>query len=189
MSHPENQTLTWPYIKRIIDRVHKHVCGHAAYSDIRTLLKRNNMLNQTVQHYLGRVIHSFHNCVQSSSPQPTRKVSLSSLDSAFNDTVYIDHMYLDDMKVFHVMDMHSRYLSCMITRSTNMSESIVAFQCFWLNAHWTTRVVRADPAFLTGEFSTFSEQNGFELSVIPTRRHNKNTLEPNHGIIRAIYSR
>ena len=80
ISHPENQTLTWPYIKRIVDRVHKHVCGHAAYSDIRTLLKRNNLWSSAVQHYLDRMVHKCQSCVQSSRPQPTRKVSLSSLD-------------------------------------------------------------------------------------------------------------
>lgn len=30
-------------IKRIIDLVHNHVCGHASYGDIRTLLQRNKI--------------------------------------------------------------------------------------------------------------------------------------------------
>ena len=166
LTHPENQTLTWPYVKRIIDRVHKHVCGQAAYSDIRTLLDRNNMWTPAVKHYLDRVIEQCSNCIQSSRPQPTRKVSLSSLNSSFNDTVYIDHMYLDDIKIFHAMDMQSRYSACMITTSTSMKESILAFQACWLNMHWTPRVVQADPAFRNSEFEKFAEENGFELSII-----------------------
>ena len=93
--HPENQALTWPYIKLIIDRVHKHVCGHAAYSDIRTLLTRIAMWTQTVQHYLDRVTHSCHNCVQSSRPEPTRKMSLSYLDSVFVESLPLTLYFRD----------------------------------------------------------------------------------------------
>ena len=189
VSNPEQRTLTWPYVKRIVDRVHRHVCGHAAYSDIRTLLERNDMWTSSVKHYLDRIIQQCANCVKSSRPQPTRKVSLSSLNSSFNDTVYIDHMYLDDMKIFHAMDMYSRFSACVVTKSTSMTESIIAFQACWLNLHWNPRTVQADPAFKNTEFQQFADDNGFELSIIAPRRHNKNTLEPKHGVIRAIYTR
>jgi len=32
----------WDEIKKIVDKVHKYVCGHASFSDIRLLLERNN---------------------------------------------------------------------------------------------------------------------------------------------------
>ena len=33
----------WSELKRIVDRVHDHTCGHASFSDIRTLLSRNQL--------------------------------------------------------------------------------------------------------------------------------------------------
>ena len=33
----------WSELKKIIDKVHKHVCGHASLSDIKILLKRSSL--------------------------------------------------------------------------------------------------------------------------------------------------
>ena len=48
---PINQ-LPWSELLKIIDKVHKHVCGHANLSDIQTLLQRNNMWSLKVEKYL-----------------------------------------------------------------------------------------------------------------------------------------
>ena len=48
----------WFELKRIIDKVHKHVCGHASLSDIQILLQRNNMWTSEVKKYLRRVLNS-----------------------------------------------------------------------------------------------------------------------------------
>ena len=35
----------WSELKRIVDRVHKHTCGHASYSDMKSLLRLNKLWN------------------------------------------------------------------------------------------------------------------------------------------------
>lgn len=37
------KTLTWEQGKKVVDKVHKHVSGHAAFSDIRNLLGCKNL--------------------------------------------------------------------------------------------------------------------------------------------------
>lgn len=44
---------SWAETRRIVDKVHRHVCGHATFSDMRTLLIRNGLWNESVQHYLA----------------------------------------------------------------------------------------------------------------------------------------
>ena len=99
---------SWPQLKRIVDRVHSHTCGHASYSDIRSLLERNGLWTPAVSHYLNETIEKCVNCVASSSPMPSRRVAISNLNRSFKETVCIDHFYLDDIRLFHTMDTVSR---------------------------------------------------------------------------------
>ena len=105
----------WPQLKRIVDRAHEHTCGHATFSDIRSLLSRNQLWTPAVEHYLSTVIDKCYNCITASAPMPSRRVAISSLNRSFNENVCIDHFYLDDIRLFHCMDSVSRYSTCYIT--------------------------------------------------------------------------
>ena len=48
LSDVPNKRL-WSEIKIIIDKVHKHVCGHVSLSDLETLLKRNELWSNEVE--------------------------------------------------------------------------------------------------------------------------------------------
>lgn len=181
--------MPWPELKKVLDRVHTHVCGHASYSDIKTLLERNNLWNDASRHYISSTMQNCVHCMKSASPKPTRKVSLHMLNKEFNDTVFIDHFYLEDMRIFHIMDGASRFSAISITPNTTMKEAIVAFHSSWLNVHWSPSYVQADQAFNNDEFSKFVDNIGAQLKLVPPRRHNKNILEPKHRIIRNIFSR
>ena len=187
----ENKTeiKSWIELKRIVHRVHKHTCGHASYSDVRILLQRNNLWSQEVEHYLGDTMQKCIHCNKSASPTPARKVSLSSLTKSFNDLIFIDYFYLDDIRLFHVMDMATRFSACYLSDSHSMSDSIIALQSCWLSHHWTPAEIQADRAFDNQEFRKFCHNLGTNLRLSLPRRHNKNTLEPKHGIIRSIYQR
>lgn len=72
-----SQVLSRPWfeVKKIIDKVHKHVCGHSTYSDIKTLLERNKLWNAEVQKYLASTLDECTNCLATSKPKENRKVS------------------------------------------------------------------------------------------------------------------
>ena len=48
---------SWPQLKRIVDRVHNHTCGHASFADVRSLLERNGFWTPAVSHYLTDLIN------------------------------------------------------------------------------------------------------------------------------------
>ena len=47
----------WSELKSIVDKIHKHVCGHASLSDIQVLLQLNNMWTTEIEKYLNRVVN------------------------------------------------------------------------------------------------------------------------------------
>lgn len=43
---------SWSEVKAIIDKVQKHVCGHANYTDLQLLLERNDLWKGSVASYV-----------------------------------------------------------------------------------------------------------------------------------------
>ena len=185
----ENTHTPWSEIKKIVDKVHQHICGHSQYSDIKILLQRNNLWNEEVNRYLSTIMEKCTSCKTTSVPQPSRKVSLSSLSRQFNDLVCIDHLHLENNRVFHVMDSHTRYSSGMVVQSLTMTEAIKVFECQWMSQFWAPKCILFDPAFDNDEFLNYAHTYDIETKPIPPRRHNKNVIESKHKIIRDIYLR
>ena len=82
-------------LSRIVKRVHQHVCGHATYGDMKTLLIRNSIWNDEVQRLLADTVEKCENCIAASPPPTNRPVSITGINRQFNDLVCIDHFYLD----------------------------------------------------------------------------------------------
>eukprot|EP00178_Gracilaria_changii_P016470 TRINITY_DN4728_c0_g1_i1.p1 TRINITY_DN4728_c0_g1~~TRINITY_DN4728_c0_g1_i1.p1 ORF type:complete len:805 (-),score=91.02 TRINITY_DN4728_c0_g1_i1:529-2943(-) len=177
----------WSKVKHIVDKVHKHVCGHATYTDIKTLLQRNQLWDDTIEKYLSRTLEECTSCTTTARPQPPRKVSISSMSRAFNEVVCVDHMFLDEVCVFHVMDAASRYSAGLIVPNTSMAIAISAFETVWISPLWIPDAVLFDPAFHNDLFTSYIQSLGIHPRPIPPRRHNKNILEFKHKVIRDIF--
>lgn len=148
---------SWPDIKAIIDRFHLHVCGHSDYSDMKTLLARNDLWNDNAQDYLKQIMSICRGCRSMTLPQPSRKVSLRSLDRTFNQVICIDHMYLGDQCTVHVMDTKTRFSTGVICNDTSLAKAVYAFQGCWLTPFWSPEAIRGDEAFNQKLFTDFTE--------------------------------
>ena len=82
------------HVKRIVDRVHAHVCGHSTFADMRVFLQRNQMWNNSISQYLPQTVNDCMSCLRTSALIPNRKVSIKSLSRSFNEVVCIDHFYV-----------------------------------------------------------------------------------------------
>ena len=103
-------------IIKIVDRVHKHVCGHASFGDFQTLLQRNEIWNQQVALYLRHVTEKCTACKSTEKTEVPRKVSVTNMLYGFNSRIYIDNFYPADNErtliVLFIMDPSSRLSSC-----------------------------------------------------------------------------
>lgn len=180
-------TRPWSELKPIVDKVHRHVCGHSNYQDIKTLLQRNNIWNNDVRKYLYAVLHRCTACITVQEPKASRLVSLSAMSRQFNQVVCIDHLFLNRHKVFHCMDSVSRCSAGFPVTDTTMSNAITAFEAHWITLFWPPDTVLYDPAFDNSEFTAYLHSLGINASPIPPRRHKNNVLESKHKIIRDIF--
>lgn len=131
---------TWTEIKHIVDKIHKHVCGHANYTDYRLLLERNELWNEAVPTYVAHSIENCTACKSTAAPQLSRKVSTSSLSKQFNEIVCIDHFYLDERRLMHRMDLVSRYSTVLAVDYLSTMDEVHAFEATWVSQFWNLRL-------------------------------------------------
>ena len=178
---------TWTEVKNIVDKVHKHVCGHANYTDYRLLLERNELWNDAVAAYVAQSIENCTACKSTAAPQPNRKVSISSLSKHFNEILCIDHFYLDEVRLMHCMDLVSRYSTALAVDSASTKDAVHAFEATWASQFWYPDAVQIDKAFQVGCFKTHLDRLGIAIRPVPPGRHSKNNIESKHRVIRSIY--
>lgn len=147
-----DEIASWSSVKKLVDKVHKHVCVHATFSDIRTLLVRNLLWSDQVQRYLVRVVSQFASCKASATPAPNRCMSIASLSRQLNDFVCIDHFHLDGVTLFDAIDTASRYFAAHILNFTCLHESLVAFEFCWLSQFWPPTAVHVGGSFTKEAF-------------------------------------
>ena len=181
--------LTWEETKKIVEKVHRHVCGHASYKDIKLLLKRNNLWSSQCEKFLSQLLETCEHCHILDEPVGNRKVSLRSMTRSFNQVVCIDHFFPDNLNVLHFMDATTRYSSGLLVPSLSMKDTVVVFMSTWLSDFWPPVNVQGDLAFDNDEFKDYLLLYDIQFRPVPPRRHSKNVLESKHRILRDIYLR
>lgn len=62
--------LDWPAVRRLVDRVHLHLCGHSSFADINILLEQTHNLTSNVKTYLTEVASRCVQCFLTARPEP-----------------------------------------------------------------------------------------------------------------------
>ncbi len=179
----------WSDVKKVVDNVHKHVCGHATLSDMQKLLERNNLWNREVGTYLKRIVNSCSNCARFHVSKKARKESLSTVNRSFNEFACIDYFHLGNMRICLIMDAATCYSVGAAETDIGMESSINVFYSHWISHFWAPNSIQFDQAFDDDIFRNFFNLYGIEFRPITVRRHNKNVTESKHKIIRDIFIR
>lgn len=72
----------------------------------------------------------------SSQPQPMRRDALATLSRSVKEAVCVDHFYLDNIKLFHAMNMYSRFSAAVIVHDTSLTTAVVALETIWISQIW-----------------------------------------------------
>ena len=158
--------IPWKDVKKIIGKVHKHVCGHATLSDVEVLLKRNNLWNDEIQIYSTRTPSSCIDCAKTYMPKQGRKVSLSSLNRSFNKLVCLDHFHLGDLRFCHIMDAITGYSVGAVVPDTSIKSAISVLDAHWISPFWAPNTIQYDIVFNNHEFKDFFSTFDIQTSPI-----------------------
>lgn len=112
-----------PSLKRVAACVKTHVCGHATFSDTRTLLVRFKLWNDQF-HVAWQLI-----APSAINPPVRSRIEILSLNSNFNDVVYLENLYLDKLVIFHAMNTATQCSSGHVVPSIRLDEAINPLRC------------------------------------------------------------
>lgn len=74
------------------------------------------------------------------------------LSKAFNETLCVDHFYLNQVCLIHFMDIARRFSVASIVDNNNISTEIQKFEELWVLLFWYPENIKRDSAFDGKEF-------------------------------------
>lgn len=185
-----NLTLNdWESIKAFINKVHKPVCGHAQYSDFKTLLSRNELWSKEIEFYLISIGLEFGGCRAIAQHELSRSLGISSLSRHFNDVVTVDHFCLGEICLFYCMDYATRFSAVHVVPSPKLRNAVIRQEPCCFNQFWHTKKIQGDNTFHSGDFLETLNQLNIPFRPLAPGLHWQNPIESNHSIIRSIFQR
>lgn len=99
------------------------------------------------------------------------------------------HFYLDSVRIFHCMDMLTRFSAAFVVKLAYLDEEVFGFEVCWIYQFWHPTSINGDSAFESGSFSVYMKNRKINFRLVPKRRHRKKPLEIKHGVIQGIFLR
>lgn len=99
----------------------------------------------------------------------------------------IDHFYPDQLGLFHCMDSFSPFSSVHLVPDGTVFSATLVVETTWIGKYWHPITVQEDQAFANDEFMVYLQSHRIKFRPVPSRKHYKHTLDPNHGVIRYIF--
>lgn len=96
-------------LTRIVHRARSHICVHAPCSCMSKLLQRHNMRNTYSQRILSNKAEKCPHCNVAAPPDSNSSVLIANILREFIDLVCVDHIYLDDLGLFHIVYTYSLF--------------------------------------------------------------------------------
>lgn len=118
--------------------------------------------------------------------QMSGELSLSSLSHDFNQSVCMDHAFLDFAQIFRVMDATIHFYCIVLVDDFLLTGSAPSLETWWLQNFWLHVRLYGEHAFSKPKFSNFVHQLIIWFRPVPPHRNAKKVLESKHRITRSI---
>lgn len=171
-----------------------HALSHAHSDDIKAILRDAGRLDAEASRACEEVVQSCVVCASTGRPAQHRKVSLTHVNSSFNQELQADFtiVYIQGSKyeVLNLSDAGTRYGEREIA-STRSAETIKGiFERSWMYHHGAPKRFRSDPEFCRPVLRKFMEAHGITVLPRPSRSSHKNgRIERNNGVFKLIVER
>lgn len=134
-------------VVRVIDKVHWHVCGYAAYGETCTRLSKSRIWSDEIQKYLAQVIDRCNHCIENSYPQASKNVAIATLNCSFNDVTCVNHFFLDSLKLLYTMALYNRNSAAHFVDDGKIQTAVLAIESVKLSQFRASESAQGDQAF------------------------------------------
>lgn len=171
-----------------------HRFTHATADEMKRLLSDADQLTDELKKACEKVYDACEICISSGQPKPRRKISLSHINTAFNDEIQADFVTVmirgERYEVLNIVDTGTRYGERVIACNHSGDTIITLLETEWIYHHGAPGAFSADPEFCKGFFERFLSAHAINLHPRPSRSSSKNgKVERNNGVFKAVLYR
>lgn len=173
-------------------RLHRFI--HAPAHELTRLIRRAGHENPDLEKAISDVGNACEPCARSGPPLPSKKLSLSKVNVAFNQFLQADFMFCQIRGrkhcVLHAVDAATSFYETIIVQSRSAVVMAAALESIWIIRHGAPTRFASDYEFQTTPMRRFLTSHNIYLDERPVRRHNKSgTVERNHLTIKRVLER
>lgn len=154
-----------------------HRLTHAPPKQISEICRQAGIMNTELQKAIEEVDKACDICASSGRPEPSKKISLSHINEAFNVEIQVDICFqiLRGTKTAIVIttDTGTGYSEGKITQKRDTSTLCKIIEHMWILRHGAPLKLSADDEYNRKTLLTFLGLHNILFKARPTRRHNK----------------
>lgn len=173
-------------------RVHRYT--HATADEMKLLCTEANMLNSNLEAAIEQVCNACDVCAKNGRPAPTKKISITHVNQAFNVEIQIDFFFpvIRNSKrtIMNITDTGTSYSELVICNSRDAQSMIHVIETSWIYRHGAPDAISADDEFNCEALRQFLNVHNVQFKPRPTRRHNKTGIvERKNATLKTIIAR
>ena len=168
-----------------------HRFTHANADEIKHICKNAGILDKELSRASDVVDSECEICARNGRPASMRKVSLTHVNSAFNQEIQIDFTHCDirgtRYTLINMTDRGTVWTEMCIVEKQNIDTMKSSVKRYWICVHGAPGALFADDAYDKPNFHTFLKQHNIVYKPRPARRHNKlGCVERKNRTVKAI---
>jgi len=171
-----------------------HRYSHATVEEMKRICSMAGILDSTLSRALDDTVAQCEICCRTGRPKTSRKVSLSHIGDAFNQSVQVDFFFPKirgiTRTVLHMRDRGTGYSEIEAVPTRDLDDAATSFDRTWISRHGAPATVSGDPEFNHFAFKNLLKSHDVKFEARPARRHNKvGTVERKNAVLRLILQR
>lgn len=170
-------------------RIHRF--GHANAREMERIMRPMKFDENMVRKVCDRVQSACPICASTGRPTDRKKISTTHLNSAFNQEVQADYVYITihgkRHEVLNVIDTGTKYGERIITTSRSAEDMKGQFERIWFYRHGAPSNFSADHEFCRPVLRRFLTRHSIIIHPRPSRSSNKTGIvERNNGVLKTV---
>lgn len=171
-----------------------HRFTHTRPLEVKTICEQAGILTSNLGEAIDKVDEACEVCVQSGRPIPSKKVSLTHVNEAFNEEIQLDFPYCDirgtQKALLVITDAGTGYTEASIVLAKDMDTIVEKLEVLWICMHGAPRSLSADDEYHRKKLTDFLRSHDIQFKPRPARRHNKvGIVERKNGTLKEIIQR
>lgn len=160
----------------MVKRLHRFT--HATSDEMQRILSDGGRLTEVIENACDKVFQACDICTSTGAPKSRRKISLSHVNTAFNDEIQADFVTVnirgERYEVLNIVDTGTRYGERVIASTHSGDVMMKLIETEWIYHHGAPEAFSADPEFCKRFFERFLSAHAIQLHPRPSRSSSKN---------------